>query len=535
MELLIRRARVWTDGAVRTGTDAIAIGGGRILAVGRESDLRPLAGATTDTLDAAGSSVTPGLVDAHLHLVQWAKAVGELPLADCASAAEVAARVARLAAQRPGTAPVIGRGWDANGWPEPPSRGALDRACAARPVLLHGRDFHALWVNGAALAACGVTRDTPDPDGGRIVRDAAGEPTGVLMEHAVRLCASLLDSAEAADAAAVEAALPRLHALGITGVHDFEGPAAQRVLREACGRGGTRLRVLMHLAHSGLDAAIELGLASGTGDDGFRIGAVKLFADGTLGSRTAALRAPYEGTDNSGMDLIPPAELRDLVARAMGAGLSVAIHAIGDRAVHSSLDAFEFAGAALPRLALPPRIEHVQLVDDADLPRFARLGVAASMQPSHAISDAALADRFWGSRVAHAYPWRELHDHGARLAFGSDAPVEPPDAADGLRAAVTREVPGRAQAFTPHQRVTLDVALTAYTEGPARLAGTWPRTGTLRPGAVADLVVWNSDLHATPPSRLGEAAPVATVIDGRVQWIAAARPATAGVAGGGAS
>ena len=534
----MRGARVWTDGAVRTNADCVAIGGGRVLAIGREAELRSRAGTATRTLDAAGATVTPGLVDAHLHLVQWAIALGELSLMDCASAAEAASRVARFAIERPGLGPVIGRGWDANAWAHRPERGALDRACAARPVLLHSKDFHALWVNGAALTACGITRSTADPNGGRIERDPAGEPTGVLLEHAVQLCARLLASHDAADAAAVEHALPRLHAFGITGVHDFEGPAAQRVLREVCARGGTRLRVLMHLAHSELDAAIGLGLTSGTGDDAFRIGAVKLFADGTLGSRTASLLAPYAGSAQSGMDLLPPAELSSLVSRAVRAGLSVAIHAIGDRAVRASLDAYEAAGAALARLALPPRIEHVQLVDPADLPRFARLGVAASMQPSHAISDAALADQHWGARVAHAYPWRELRDHGALLAFGSDAPVEPPDAAEGLRAAVTREVPGRAQAFTPQQCVSLDAALTAYTEGPARLAGAWPRTGTLREGAAADVVVWNCDLHALPPSSLGTAAPVVTIVDGQVRGTAAAeRPVTVAVparAGGGA-
>ena len=520
----MRGARVWTDGAVRAGVDSLAVGGGRILGVGREPELSPFMGPATRTLDAGGATVTPGFVDAHLHLVQWARALAELPLTGCASAAEAAQRVARFAAEHPGEGPIVGRGWDANGWASPPERGVLDRACPTRPVLLHSRDFHALWVNGAALTACGIGRATVDPDGGRIVRDAAGAPTGVLMENAVRACAPLLAAVEAGDAAAVVAALPRLHARGVTGVHDFEGPGAQRVLRDVCSRGGTRLRVLMHLAHGGLDAAIELGLASGIGDDTFRIGAVKLFADGTLGSRTAAMLAPYEGATETGMELIPAGELRAIVARAAGAGLSVAIHAIGDRAVRSSLDAFEAARGPIAGLALPPRIEHLQLVDPADLPRFARLGVVASMQPSHAISDAALADLHWGARVAHAYPWRELLDHRAVLAFGSDAPVEPPDTAEGLRAAVTREVAGRARPFTPHQRLTLDEALSAYTEAPARLAGSWPRTGSLRPGAVADVVVWSGDLHRLPASRLGEAAPAATLVDGRVAWSAAAEP-----------
>jgi len=529
----VRNARLWTSGAVRDGIDTLAIAGGRIVACGAARHLEPLAGPHTQVLDAAGATVTPGIVDAHVHLVDWARAIGEVALDGCATRADAIARVAAHAARDTGGAPIVGRGFDSNGWDEPPARDALDRVTGSRPALLHSHDYHSLWVNSAALAACGIGRDTPDPAGGRIVRDAAGEPTGLLLEHAVRPCAALLEAAAVDPAAAVARALPLLHARGVTGVHDFEGPLAMRVLRDACGGAAPRLRVLMHLAHARLDEAIALGLTSGIGDDAFRIGAIKLFADGTLGSRTAAMLAAYDGTQETGMDLIPPVELAAIVRRAVDAGLSVAIHAIGDRAVRSSLDAFEAAGPALARLAMPPRIEHAQLVDAADVPRFARLGVVASMQPSHATADAALAHRHWGGRAAASYPWRTLLDRGARLAFGSDAPVEPPDAPAGLAAAVTRVPPGAASAFTPEQRVTLDEALSAYTEGPARAAGTWPRTGALEPGAIADVVVWNEDLHALPPGRLAAAAPATVIVAGGVVHSASESPVTAGVPGGG--
>jgi predicted amidohydrolase YtcJ len=474
-------------------------------------------------IDAAGGTLTPGLTDAHLHLLEWARATGEVSVDGASSPTEVARRVAAFVADHPGDTPVIGRGWDANLWDVAPERSMLDRVCPARPVLLHSRDFHALWANGAALGACGITAATSDPAGGRIVRDAAGEPSGILMENAVRLCARLFAEDDGADAAAVEVAITRLLALGVTGVHDFEGLAAQRLLSDRCWRGEPRLRVLMHVAHSALNAALDSGLRSGAGDDRFRIGAVKLFADGTLGSRTAAMLAPYEGTRDTGVQ-----ELETTVARCFDAGLSVAIHAIGDRAVRSALNAFEHAERAIATLALPPRIEHLQLVDPTDLPRFARLGVAASMQPSHAISDAALAERHWGSRVRASYPWRDVLDSGAVLAFGSDAPVEPPRPAAGLEAAVARRGADPARPFTPHQRITLDEALAAYTSGPARLAGQWPRVGTLRPGAEADFVVWNTDLHALEPSRLGEAAVSATWVQGRVVWSAGDPSAAAG-------
>jgi predicted amidohydrolase YtcJ len=276
--------------------------------------------------------------------------------------------------------------------------------------------------------------------------------------------------------------------------------------------------VLMHLPHSGLDAALALGLESGVGDDAFRVGGIKLFADGALGSRTAALLEPYEGTADRGMELIAPRELAGTVRRALEGGLALAIHAIGDRALRNTLDAFDAAGGALGRPRLPSRIEHLQLVDPADAPRLARLGVAASMQPVHCTSDLVMADRAWGSRCENAYPWRRMLASGAALAFGSDAPVEAPGTAAGLFAAITRcRADGSpAGGWRPAERLSLDEALSCYTSAPARLAGSWPRLGTLRPGARADVVVWSDDLHARDPLSLGEARPRWTIADGEV-------------------
>jgi hypothetical protein len=518
-DLLVLNTRPWSDGAPVPGADAVAIASGAIVAVGRGADLEALAGPRTRRFDAAGATTTPGLADAHLHFVQWARSLEELSLDGAATRAEALERVAGHLAAHPGAGVVVGRGWDSNGWSEPPDRAALDRVAGDRVILLHSRDFHSLWVSGAALARAGITRETRDPDGGRIERDAAGEPTGVLREHAVRPFAALEAAAgDGADLDRVRRAARRLHAFGITAVHDFEGPDAQRLLRVLTREAGPRVRVLMHLAHAGLDAALSLGLTSGLGDDWFRIGAVKLFADGTLGSRTAALLEPYDGTRIRGLDLMSPADLTALVARALGGGLSVAVHAIGDRACRSALDAFEAAGAAVRGACLPSRIEHAQLVDPADVPRFGRLGIAASMQPIHCTSDFELAERHWKGRVASSYPWRALLDQGALLAFGSDAPVELPSVAAGLHAAVTRQradgtPPG---GFVPGQCVTLDAALSAYTSVPARLAGSWPRLGRLASRATADLVVWSDDLHRLPPDAIRDAFPRLTVIQGEI-------------------
>lgn len=526
-ELLLINVRPWSDGAPLPDADAVAVAAGRVLAVGRSGDLSPLADSGTRRMDGGGATLTPGLVDAHIHLVAWARSRGALELFDCRSRAEAVARVAEYLGAHPGTGTVVGRGWDANRWSEAPERAALDAVTGARPVLLHSKDFHSLWVNSAALARAEVTRRTLDPPGGRLERDGSGEPSGIAREHAVRLFAALapVEGLEA-DLARVRDAVRALHAEGITGVHDFEGADEHRVLRALTRDDGPCVRVLMHLPHSGLDHALALGLASGTGDDRFRIGALKLFADGTLGSQTAALLEAYEGSDDRGLELIPPPELGRLVARASAGGLAVAIHAIGDRAVRSSLDAFASAGPAARATALPPRIEHVQLLDPADLPRFAALGVLASMQPSHCTSDIDIAHRHWGARVERAYPWRSLLRSGARLVFGSDAPVEAPGTACGLHSAVTRQrSDGTPEGgFVPDERIDLDAALAAYTEGPARASGTWPRLGRIAPGACADLALWSTDLHRVAPAELSRVRVMATVMDGEVVFERAEAP-----------
>jgi predicted amidohydrolase YtcJ len=519
-ELLVTGGVVWTDGRIVRGADAIAIGGGRILGVGTTSELEALADRATRRIAAAGGTITPGCIDAHVHLVSWARALVEIDLVGSPSREACLARVAAAIASHAGDGVVVGRGWDANAWSEAPHRASLDRVTGSRLALLHSRDFHAVWANSAALSACGIGRDTPDPEGGKIERDRSGEPTGVLREHAVRLCARLQADDADGDRARLDRAVARLHADGVTSVHDFEGAAAQRALRALTRTRPLPLRVLMHLPHASLDAALEAGLESGVGDDAFRIGAIKLFADGTLGSRTAAMLAPYEGTSEGGMDLLAPDALSAIVARAFAGGLSVAIHAIGDRAVRSSLDAFEAARERIPSLALPPRIEHLQLVDPSDLGRLAALGGVASMQPSHCASDIELAERHWGARIRTAYPWRAFLDANTVLAFGSDAPVEPPSVAFGLHAAVTRTRPDHRSAFVPEQAITLDEALTAYTAGAARVGGAWPRVGTLRPGAAADAVVWDVDLHAIPAERLYDAKPRWTIVDGSVAYAA---------------
>jgi predicted amidohydrolase YtcJ len=516
--LLFTGVRPWSAEGVPPGADAVAVAGGRILAVGSARELAPLAGPGTRHIQGEGRTLTPGLTDAHLHFVSLARAGDRVALGGLASRAEAVAAVARFAERRADSTVLRGQGWDANRWSEQPDRAALDAVTGDRPALLESKDCHSLWANGAALRRAGITRDTPDPPGGRVERDAAGEPTGVLRESAVRLVQGLLpDSDFAADLAAARGLATECLGLGLTGVHVFEGAHEQRVLAAMARGGGPRVRVLAQLAHAGLEGALAAGVTSGVGDEWFRIGAVKLFADGALGSRTAAMLEPYEGEGHAGIETLTAAELRGLVRRAAEGGLACAVHAIGDRANRNALDAFAAAGARLAGVALPPRIEHAQILHPDDLPRFAALGVVASMQPIHCTSDLELADRHWGARSRTAYAWRSLLASGAGLAFGSDAPVETAEPVAGLHAAVTRRRRdgGPAGGWYPEQCLSLHEALAAYTTGAARAAGEAGR-GRLAAGAAADLVLWSTDLFSTPADRLPAARADVTVLAGDV-------------------
>lgn len=523
-DTVIVNARPWSHGSLVANANALALGGGKILAVGSRASIEAMAGPATRWIDAHGATVTPGITDAHLHLVAWARALREVRLEGLDRRGVVAA-VGAVAEASPTAGTLVGRGWAEVGWDAPPDHTALDAVAPRRPVLLHSKDYHAVWVNRAAMTAVGVHRATPDPAGGKIERQPSGEPTGVFREHAVRLFDGLVPAPSVADDLdAVQDAVTRLLEMGVTAVHDFEGEAEAEVLKAMARSEGPRVRVLMHLHRQALDRALSERIASRPGDDDFAWGALKLFADGTLGSRTAHVFEPYDGSEELGLPLIPADELKGIIGRAVRNGLSVAVHAIGDRAVHSTLDAFEDCEAALARLRLRPRIEHAQLVLDEDRARFARMGVVASMQPVHCTADRPLVERFWSTRVRRCYPWRTLLDDGVDLVFGSDAPVEWPSPIHGLHAAVSREaVDGPGSPFVPMQRISLDEALTAYTAAPAKLADAWPRRGALTPGALADLVIWNADLHRTKLSELHRAAPAFTLLDGVVRFERAGR------------
>jgi hypothetical protein len=389
------------------------------------------------------------------------------------------------------------------------------------PVALIRKDGHALWANTAALRAAGIEPTTPDPAGGEIVHDN-GALSGILKETAVSLVRRAIPAPEPAERqAALVDSWPDAWARGITGCHDM-GYMAGTLFRDLAtlrDAGELGLRFVWYFQKDALDEAIGLGLRSGFGDEWLRIGGLKLFLDGTLGSQTAHLVEPYTGLpDHRGVEVLGREELVDLLHRAVDARLAVALHAIGDAAVKKALDGL----AALPledgHGPLRHRIEHVQLVDPDDIPRFARHRVTASVQPIHLVADALLADRYWGERASHAYPWRSLRDSGATLVFGSDVPVESPDTFAGIHTAVNRAAGRQGRPWHPEQAVSVTDALRAYTAGPAWAAGQDETLGTLEAGKRADLIVVEPDPFSVAPQHLDEVRVLATMIDGVWVW-----------------
>jgi len=526
-DLILYNARVYTLDAGHPHARAVAMAGNRILAVGDDDELRPCLRPGGQAVDLGGRCVIPGLIDAHIHLGWYSLGVyqQQVDLDNVPSRAEALARVAQAAQRTPPGRWIQGGGWNKNLWPEQtfPTAADLDAVAPDHPVALQDKSHHALWVNSRALELAGVTAATADPPGGEILRDEAGRPCGILLEAAGELVSRAIPEPDVETmAAALRQGIARALSLGLTGCHEPGHPTVLAALQLLRARGELKLRMLVHLPADGLEAAARLGLRSGLGDEYLRLGGVKLFADGALGPQTASLLAPYEGTpDRTGLPTLTADELGDLVCRAHRSGLSVAVHAIGDAANRATLDAIE-KGRQFPpaiRPSLPDRIEHVQLLHPDDLPRLARLGVVASMQPIHATSDMEMAGRHWGRRCELAYAWRSLLRSGATLAFGSDCPVETLDPLAGIHAAVTRRRadghPGPA-GWIPAQRLTVAEAVHAYTLGAAYASGEAHLKGSLTPGKLADLVVLSQDIFQIEPMDILNTHVVMTVFDGQI-------------------
>ena len=512
-------------GAGRTA-GALLVRNGRVAALGAAAELRPLEPDAT-VLELPGCTVTPGLTDAHVHLVEWALARRRADLRGTASPVDAARAAARHAADHgAGTRGwILGRGWDPSRWADAPHRRMLDEILGGRPVALESHDMHSYWASSEALRRAGIDGGTPDPEGGRIERDARGEPTGVLRDNAIpRLLEAIPSPGRAKRRSALLEAQAALHRVGVTGVHTVE-PDSLGLLETVRAEDALRLRVLQHLPLARLDDAIRLGLRSGFGGPWLRIGGVKMFLDGALGSHTAWLREPYEGTEDRGLRTLEPDAFRDAVRRGSEAGLAMTVHAIGDAAVALALEVLSGHVDTLDG-PVPHRIEHAQLMApdllagaEPGAGSAARRRVVLSVQPSHLMTDWRAADRHWGGRARWAFALRSMESAGYTLALGSDAPVEPPDPRQGLYAAVARRdtVGDPAGGWYPEETLSMDRAWAGFTIGAARAAGD-RRQGSLAPGSFADLVAWDRDPLAVSPEEMMGLDPVLTMIDGEVVW-----------------
>lgn len=508
----------------------IAVRAGHVVALVAPEDAPAWKRRAREVVNLQGAHVYPGFTESHGHLTGFGLALETVDLTGAQSFSEVVTRLARKAQELPPGSWVLGRGWDQNLWSEPsfPHHRALSEAIPHHPVLARRVDGHAVLVNATALALAGIGAETPDPPGGQILRDEGGQPTGVLVDAATDLVEKVVPAPSREDVARRQlAAAEKLASLGFTSFHDA-GTSAEElsVLRELAASGKLPMRVYVMLDGSN-DELLAREFARGVQEDEagmLTVRAVKLYADGALGSRGAWLSAPYsDAPGHVGLSVTPLSRLREVVAKAARAGFQPCIHAIGDEAVHQVLGLLaEVLGERTQHLR--PRIEHAQVVRPEDVPRFAAFGVIASVQPTHCTSDMPWApSRLGPDRISWAYRWRSLVDAGARLCLGSDVPVENPDPRLGLWAAVTRKTPAGepAEGWNPGERLTVAEAVAGYTTWAAYAAFEENRRGRIAPGFLADFTVFDRPLEegSVLSARL-----VRTVVGGRDVYVARGGP-----------
>ena len=522
-ELVLKHGRIYTLTRELPQAEAMFIRDGNINWVGDNTAVDQFIRSNTEVVSLEGKTVIPGLIDAHIHLQKYAFSLNYVDcetqhLADCLK------RVEEKAQRTPHGEWILGHGWDQNRWDSYGTASQLDMVTSDHPVYLTAKSLHATWVNSRALHSAGISAETKDPDGGAIQRQDDNAPTGILFEEAMKLVSGKIPIPEQAQiSSAIEQAQSKLHAYGITSVHDFDGADCFRALQQLHENDKLSLRVLKNIPVSHLDSVLDLGLRTGFGNDFIRMGNVKLFSDGALGPRTAAMLTPYDhDEENSGILLLDSEAIVEIGIRAARGGLGLTVHAIGDRANHVTLDAYEeirrFEASTSFDL-LPHRVEHLQVLHPDDIDRAASLGIIASMQPIHATSDMDAATQYWGERTRYAYAWNTQFKHGAQIYFGSDAPVESPNPFWGLHAAVTRQQRGSTKiesSWIPEELIAFEDALTAYTSAPG-LAFSPTRIGLLRAGYAADLVLLDVDPFTLPPHELADVKPAGTIQAG--QWV----------------
>jgi predicted amidohydrolase YtcJ len=524
-DLVVINARIYTVDDAHPMASALAVRNGRVVFVGSDTEARTLAGAGTRVLDLGGGTVIPGMVDAHAHVVGLGASLRIVKLAGSRSYDEVIRRVVeRGRTMEPGEW-IEGRGWDQNLWPvkEFPTHDALSRAFPENPVVLRRIDGHALLASAMAMRLAGITAATKDPDGGRIVRLANGDPSGVFIDNAQGLVTRRIPPlSDAAIRDATIAAIAEASHWGLTGLHDAGEPRHIIEIFESIAREGHfNVRGYIMVSDIERDIAYYTSLGPRGGLYGGRIWvrAIKTYADGALGSRGAALLAPYsDDPGNTGLLVSTPAHLEKVAELGLRSGFQVNTHAIGDRGNRVALDAFEAALKAVPTADHRFRVEHAQVLSPEDIPRFAKLGVIPSMQASHQTSDMRWAEtRLGPERIKGAYAWRSLLNTGVIIPNGSDFPVEEVNPLISFHSAVTRQDPTNwpEGGWYPDQAMTREEALRAMTIWPAYAAFQEKELGSLAPGKYADFVVLDRDIMRVPVTEILKTRVLATYIGGK--------------------
>lgn len=524
-EIVLVGGRVHTVDTARPEAEAIAICGERIAAVGATKEIRALAGPRTRVIELKGRLVVPGFNDAHVHTIDGAEELVGVDLRPSKDEADLGRRLGDFVRTLPKGRWVLGGNWDHEAWPSKalPTRAAIDARTPDNPVLVQRLDGHMALANSLALKLAGITRDTPAPEGGTIVRDASGEPTGILKDNAMGLVGRAIP-APALDEVIekARAALKHAASLGVTTIQDITNSATELQAYQALRERGELTARIYSIQNHGIQGLVAAGVHTGFGDDWIRIGGIKLFADGSMGSATAAFFDPYtDDPSTRGLLIQTPEALKKAMLDADAAGFQLVVHAIGDRANAIVLDAVEEVQNAHGARDRRPRIEHAQVVRDADKTRFARLGVIASIQPSHCIDDMRWAEKRIGrDRCRIAYNFKSFADAGARVAFGTDWYVEPLNPMLGIYAAVTRQFPDGTPpgGWFPGERLSLAQAIEFYTLGSAYAEFAEQRKGSLTPGKLADLVVLSRDLFAISPREILETRPVLTMVGGIIVY-----------------
>jgi predicted amidohydrolase YtcJ len=524
--LAVVNARVWTGDRARPWADAIAVDGERIAYVGSSAEVRKSVSSTTNVVDAKGMMVVPGFIDAHVHFLIGGFGLASVQLRDAKTRDEFVSRIARHARTLPRGAWVTNGDWDHEHWGgELPHRDWIDSVTPNNPVWINRLDGHMALANSAALRAATVDASTKDIDGGTIVRDASGAPTGILKDNAQSLVAKAVpDPTSEEEDSALDAAMSFVASKGVTSVHNM-GTWAELAVFER-GQHARRLRTRIYAAVplATWERLRDLVGQHGRGDHWLRIGALKGFVDGSLGSHTAAMLEPFtDAPRDTGLFVNTPEDLYRWTSGADKAGLHLIVHAIGDRAIRTQLDIYERVERENGPRDRRFRIEHAQHIAPSDIGRFAPLGVIASMQPYHAIDDGRWAEKVIGhERGKGTYAFRSLLDAGTRLAFGSDWFVAPPTPLEGIYAAVTRRTLDdlNPEGWHPEQKIGVEEALRAYTSDAAYASFEENEKGMLTRGRLADFVMIDRDLTAIAPETIREARIVMTVVGGQIAYTA---------------